>query len=134
MANRCSGSRLDESREELNKIEASYLQAGGNFFVAEDPATNKVIGHVGIRNEGEGAGILKRMGVLPDYHRHGIGASLVMMALSWTQSQDFSKITLTTGVIENAKPFYERFGFREIGRVLRNRDYVMELVLSETNG
>lgn len=124
-------SNLYESWEELHVIEASYLEPGGNFFVAEEPASGKIVGHVGIMNGGEGTGVLKRMGVLPEYHRSGVGASLVTTALEWARQSGLTQIALTTGVIENAKPFYEKFGFQEIGRVLRNKDYVMELLLGD---
>ena len=84
-------------------------------------------------NSGEGVGTLKRMAVLPEHHGRGVGRSLAIMALVWVRQQGFSKIMLTTGEIEDAKPFYEKFGFHEIGRILRNRDYLMELVLPETD-
>ena len=121
-------SNFYESKKDLGALEDWYIKDGGNFFVAEDPTTGQVIGFVGVRNEGDGAGRIKRMAVLPEYHRRGIGTELVGAAVSWARQNGFRSVVLTTGIHENAKPIYEGFGFKEVGPVARNQDYMMELV------
>lgn len=119
------------AQTELHAIEEYYIRPGGNFLVASDLATGKIVGFVGIKLAATAAvktGIIKRMAVVPAYHRRGIGTSLVELALKWARENSFAKITLTTGMREHAKPLYEKFGFREIGRVGEKRDYRMELV------
>lgn len=122
-------SDITSSQKDLGSLEKFYLESGGNFFVAEESlTTGNVVGIVGIKNEGDGVGSIKRMAVVPQRHRQGIATRLMNEAVEWARKSGYSKLVLTTGERENAKPIYEAFGFREVGRVIRNRDYIMELV------
>jgi GNAT superfamily N-acetyltransferase len=126
-------SNFYESREDLPRINAYYIESGGNFFVAQDSATQEVIGIVGLRNDGDGHGELKRLAVNPERHRQRIATRLVASLIEWAKDNGFSSINLRTGERENAKPVYERAGFKLVSRLDRNGDYVMELDLDDSD-
>jgi RimJ/RimL family protein N-acetyltransferase len=123
-----SFSNLYESQTDLNDLENYYISNGGNFFVAHTPNV-AVAGFVGLRNDGEGQGSIKRLAVLPEHQSQGIGQSLVGEAVEWAQTQDFKKLMLHTNVGENARPIYEKFGFEVVGFLPEKGkygDWVME--------
>lgn len=120
-----------ESKEDLPRIDEYYTGPGGNFFMATDDETQKIAGIVGLRNDGNGLGELKRMAVHPDRHRQKIGTRLLYELIGWARDNDFTKIHLLTGENEDAKPLYEKFGFKVTGRVGSIRDYEMELDLRQ---
>lgn len=124
-------SDIYNSQTDLCTIESYYIEPGGNFFVAHDQITSQIVGFVAIKNEGDGVGVVKRMAVVPEYHRRGIATALVGTAVGWARLNGFTNLALTTGMRENAKSIYERFGFREIGRIIRNKDFVMLCPLVE---
>jgi GNAT superfamily N-acetyltransferase len=126
-------SNFFESQVDLPHIDDYYLRGNGNFFVARTAVTDQLVGIVGFRDDGDGHGVLKRMAVDPEHHRQGIGTRLVDSLVEHARTHDFKKVTLTTGEKENAKPIYEKAGFRVVGRVVRNRDYMMELDLTEVS-
>ncbi len=123
-------SNFYESKEDLPRIDEYYLEPGGNFFVATNDKTKEIAGIVGLRNDGNGLGEIKRMAVHPKLHRQKIGIRLVHELVNWARSEGFTKLHLFTGENENAKPLYEKFGFEVIGRVERNGDYEMQLNIS----
>lgn len=122
-----------ESQTDLNTIEAFYIKPGGNFFIARDVATKQIAGFVGIKYEAEGLGSLKRMAVIKKFRRRGIGIALARAATKWCAENNYSKITLGTGIKEHAKPIYEAVGFITVGMKKdangKDKDYLMELNL-----
>lgn len=114
---------ITDSQAELKDITASYLERGGQFFVASCPQGG-TIGFVGLKLE-EGAAELKRLAVIPHFHNQGVGNRLVTLAVSWARQQGCSKIRLATGENERARNIYARLGFRETGR--KDGDLIMEL-------
>jgi len=117
-----------ESQVDLNAIGSYYVEPGGNFFVARDIGSGCIAGFVGIRNEGERVGALKRMAVMPKHRRRRVGLSLAQTAVGWSKANGFTKLTLTTGFKENAKPIYEAVGFKDVG-TKNDKDWLMELEL-----
>lgn len=121
-------SNILESQADLNKIERYYIDPGGNFFVARNPQ-KKILGFIGLRNDGNGKGVIKRLSVRPDYQRQGIGKALVGNALDWARQNGFTKISLHTNIGEKARSIYEKFGFKVVGFVEEHEDWTMELNL-----
>jgi len=117
-------------QDDLLVLEDFYVKAGGNFFVAQDADSSAIVGFVGLLNKGGGVGMIKRMAVIPEYHRQGIGTRLLKEAIAWAQEKGFQKLTLTTGDIEQAKPVYDRLGFQEISSEVGSKDLTMELDLN----
>ena len=119
-----------DSQVDLGNIDEHYVQPGGNFWIARDPSDLAIAGFVGLMRTSETEGLLKRMSVLPEYRRRHIGTLLAGSLVDWARDNGYSTITLGTGEKENAKPIYEEVGFVETGRLMRNRDYLMELNLA----
>ena len=119
---------VHSSQADLGAIEKHYVARGGNFFIAHNVATDQIVGFVGIRNDGEAIGTVKRLAVLPEHHRKGIATELISTAIDWAKTHGFTNLELSTGETENAKPIYERLGFKVVGRKANN-DYLMELEL-----
>jgi GNAT superfamily N-acetyltransferase len=128
-----SFSNIYESQADLMGLETYYIEPGGNFFVARDIATQRAIGFVGLRNDGEGIGKIKRLAVEPPYQRKGIGRALTSKVIDWATSNDFSKLTLQTHYFENAAPLYEEFGFTIEGFDRDRFDCLMELELGKAS-
>lgn len=119
-----------DSQADLNAIDEFYLKPGGNFFVAYEPATGRVAGFVGLKNEGQETGRIMRLAVMEKYRRQGIGLSLVNTAVDWARDNDFKLLRLGTGFREKARPVYEKAGFKVIG-TKNGKDYLMEYDLTE---
>lgn len=118
-------SNILESQIDLNKLEEYYIAPGGNFFVAEN-IDGAIIGFVALHNDGNGKGTIKRLAVLPDYHRRGIARALVSETVNWAKQNGFLKISLHTNIGEKARPIYEQFGFKVVGFVDEHEDWTME--------
>ena len=117
--------RIMDSQADLKAIEASYLKPGGNFFIAKDK-TGKVIGFIGLKNDGDGNGSLKRLAVVPKWQRRGVGQALVTAIMDWAKKAGFTKLSLQTHSREYAKPLYEKLGFNVTGWVEEKQDWIME--------
>lgn len=116
-----------DSQPDLTTIDKSYIKPGGNFFVAR--SSNEIVGFVGMRKESDEEARLKRLAVMPNHQRRGIGSLLVGATVEWATRVGFQKITLATGLYENAKPLYENFGFVVVEVDQDHEDYLMELDL-----
>jgi ribosomal protein S18 acetylase RimI-like enzyme len=119
-----------DSQTDLINTQIYYVQPGGQFFIATDMASGAIAGFVGLRSDGHGQGTLKRLAVMPEYRRQGIGIQLVGELVRWAARHKYSKICLSTGVTERAKPIYEKAGFVETGFDNEHQDYRMELGLT----
>jgi GNAT superfamily N-acetyltransferase len=119
-----------DSQADLKTLDTYYVSRGGNFFIAKDHE-HRVIGFIGLRNDGNGHGVMKRLAVVPDWQRRGVGTALVTTAMLWAQQHGFTKLSLYTGITEKARPLYEKFGFKVLGFREVRRDCYMELNLSK---
>ena len=63
-----SFSNIESTQEELSDIKRSYLDRGGNFFVAQDSTDQRVLGFVGIMpdEEDKTLGAIKRFAVVKE--------------------------------------------------------------------
>lgn len=121
-------SDIEESQRDLKALEEYYIASGGNFFVAQDDA-GLLVGFVGLRGDGNGEGMVKRLAVLPEYHRNGIGRALVGELVEWAQGHGFRKLVLHTNRREHARTVYEEVGFCVTGFIPEHDDWIMELYL-----
>lgn len=119
-----------DSQVDLSAIEDTYIKPGGNFFVARQPATNEIIGFVGLRNDGEGHGTVKRLAVIPNQQGQRLGSAMVAELIDWARSHGFTHLRLTTGKSETAREkVYEHAGFVVTGEIPEHDDWVMGLSL-----
>jgi GNAT superfamily N-acetyltransferase len=126
-------SDIRASQADLLGMQEYYLHPGGEFFVAHDNS-GAVVGFVGLRRDTPELAQLKRMAVLPDHHRQGVGTLLLQRLLRWAEDDPALRtIRLATGAKEYAQPMYERAGFvvTEI-TYNTNEDRQMELQLDSS--
>lgn len=121
-----------DSQIDLSTIQDTYIAPGGNFFVARQPLTDEIIGFVGLRNNGDGQGTVKRLAVVPDQQGQRIGPALVSELIDWARANGFTHLSLTTGKNEPAREkVYEHAGFVVTGEIPEHDDWVMELDLEQ---
>lgn len=97
---------------DLDDIESVYMKPGSHFWVAVTD-TSKVVGMVGVQHHDEGSGEIRRLRVLPEYRRRGIGGRLIETAVRFCESSQYLKITLDTYMeAEPAIKLFEKFHFR----------------------
>ncbi len=117
-----------DSQPDLNAIEAFYVVPGGIFFIAKDSQGN-VAGFVGLKYVSPGQAELKRLAVLPEYRRQGLGTQLVRSLIAWATDQGFETIHLWTGRTERARPIYEKCGFTVVAFRQKDQAWLMTLDL-----
>jgi putative acetyltransferase len=113
-------------------IEEHYNKSdGGCFWVAQEPTHKQIVGTTGIRNLKQYASTceLKRMYVLKEYRRLGIGEKMLDTALEFAKNIGYSKIVLDSSkYLEGARALYLKNGFVDIARYNDNHraDIFME--------
>lgn len=125
-------SDIYDTQEDIAGLQQNYIESGGNFFVARTE-DGELKGFVGLKNNGDGTGTLKRLAVLPEFKGQGTGSALVGELVAWARENGFNKVKLQTGGDEQAKEFiYERVGFVVTGTVPKEHksdEWLMELSL-----
>ncbi len=97
---------------EVADLRAAYPHPGGVWLAAQE---GRVVGSVAARPLGGGLGELKRLYVLPEVRRRGIGRALVERALRAGQEAGWRAVRLDTlGGMEGAQALYRALGFRPI--------------------
>jgi len=106
--------------EDLGRVESVYLDAGGEFLVAE--VDGKIVGSGALRRPSEIVGELsddagaelKRFYVHPEYHRRGIGRALYDDLEARARELGYETMVLETTARQTpARRFYESRGFEE---------------------
>jgi len=123
---------IETSQNELIDLQASYIEPGGNFFIARNTNTDEIAGFCGllVNHESKSTLNLKRLAVVPEYRGKQLGKHIVARAITWAKACDFKKIKLTTGVRERAKDLvYCPLGFEIVGHDTYHDDHLMELLL-----
>ena len=104
---------MDYDRD-LKDVQGQYLDQYGAFWVAE--VDGCVVGCVGMRPEGEALVELRRLYLVPEHRRTGIGRELVMTAVEWGRAKGFPAVELWSDVaFERAHTLYEAAGFKRAG-------------------
>ncbi|MBI2764378.1 MAG: GNAT family N-acetyltransferase [Chloroflexi bacterium] len=97
---------------DLREPAVHYDGATGWFAVAVDPA-GRVVGTVGVSDEGGGLFELHRLYVLAEARRGGTGRALVAWAIAQARERGAERMVLFSDIaFDKAHRLYERMGFR----------------------
>jgi ribosomal protein S18 acetylase RimI-like enzyme len=114
--------------DDLVTIEATYLQAGGEFLVGE--LDGEVVAIGALRRIDDPTAEIKRMRVDAGVQRRGFARRLLAALEQRARELGFTRLTLDTTVQQlPARRLYESAGYRETGRARDPRGF--ELVLYE---
>ena len=106
-----------DSQPDLNKIPQFYQINRGNFWIAR--MDNEMIGTISLLDIGNHQGALRKMFVHKNYRGRemGVGQKLLETLLEWAREKSFTELFLgTTAHFVGAQKFYEKNGFRKIGK------------------
>ncbi|MCH2134773.1 MAG: GNAT family N-acetyltransferase [Phycisphaerales bacterium] len=86
--------RINDTGADIENLKAGYFDDEGRsgFWVAEAP--DRVVGMIGVQCVGDEIAEIKRLRVLSEFRRRGIGASLLDHAVKFCRSRDYVKIVL----------------------------------------
>ena len=118
---------FDSLDSDLLQIEKHYSEAdGGSFWVAERSTGNnknnshsQIVGTIAIRNlkQFESTCELKRMYVLKEFRRLGIGQRMLDIATDFARKTGYSRIVLDSSKrLDAARALYLKAGFVDIPR------------------
>jgi len=86
------------------------------FLVAEEPATEKVVGYAGVLVMAD-EGYITNVAVFPEYRRRGIAAQLIQVFDNFARGNHLAFLTLEVRPSNaSAIALYRSFGFEEAGR------------------
>lgn len=106
-----------ENQPDLNAIPEYYQTNNGNFWIAK--IDDEIIGTIALLDIGNYKGALRKMFVDKNYRgkETGVGQKLLNTLINWTRYKGFKEIYLgTTEKFIAAQRFYEKNGFKEIGK------------------
>src|SRR5204862_1097315 len=66
---------------DIDDIEQAYMQRPGSHFWVAENHLHQVVGMIGVQQHEEGVGEIRRLRVLVDHRRRGIGTMLVEKAV-----------------------------------------------------
>ena len=102
-----------EEQPDLMDIPGTFLNSGGNFWVAVDQDT--VVGTIGLAMKENNCGVLKKFFVRADWRGKKLGLALYETLLEYAKSHHMQSIILDTpSVAKAAHRFYERAGFQKV--------------------
>ncbi len=111
-----------EEQPDLNDILNSYINKGGNFWVAIDGG--EVVGTIGLMQLNDDWGVLKKFFVRSDYRSKKVGLALYEEFFEFAKAKGFRHIILDTpSVATKSHSFYERAGFKKIEKSDLEVDY-----------
>jgi ribosomal protein S18 acetylase RimI-like enzyme len=136
---------FDTLDSDILAIEETYNKSnGGCFWVAEsldddnnNPEQQKIVGTTAVRNlkQFESTCELKRMYVLNEFRRLGLGQKLLDIAIDFARSVGYSRIVLDSSkTLHAARALYLKNGFVDIPKYNDNyrADVFMERKLSSS--
>ena len=106
-----------ENQPDLNAIPEYYQTNNGNFWIAK--IDDEIIGTIALLDIGNYKGALRKMFVDKNHRgkETGVGQKLLNTLINWTRYKGFKEIYLgTTEKFIAAQRFYEKNGFKEIGK------------------
>ena len=99
---------------DLKNIKYNYLERGGNFWIAIDTKTDKVVGTVGILKIDTYSAEFKRFYVKENYRGKHIGSKLYEVAENYAQNNNILNLYLVSGdKSKRAKDIY----YKMVGRL-----------------
>ena len=105
-----------EDQPDLHDIAAWYRRGAGEFWVAKDEA-GRIVGTIGLRDIGSGAGALRKMFVAAAWRgpERRVALGLVETLMAHARAAGLRTILLgTTEAFRAAHRFYEKCGFRRV--------------------
>lgn len=102
-----------EGQPDLLDITQSYINSGGNFWLAV--ADGHVVGTLALMRINDEWSVLKKFFVREDFRSQKVGLALYTRLLDFAKAKGFRHIILDTpSVAKKAHAFYVRAGFRQI--------------------
>ncbi len=100
--------------DDMLDIQAHYFDNGGTFLIMLDDTNMICTGAV--RSLGGDVCELKRLWLLPEYHRQGLGYRMMQELLAFARTQGYKRMRLETDPMSQSRAvaFYERLGFKQI--------------------
>jgi ribosomal protein S18 acetylase RimI-like enzyme len=123
---------FDSSDADLLDLEATYVQPGGSFLLAEDQAGH-LLGMVALKPLNSSEVMLRKMYVASSARGQGLGRKLLEQALATAREKGFKAVLLETmGTMHAAIALYESAGFQStnLQPTSPRCDRVYRLVLS----
>ncbi len=116
---------------DLDDIATAY--AGATFLVAEDGPGGRLVGTGALVRESGDVARIVRMTVVAGARRKDVGSRILGGLLDGARAAGCRRLVLeTTEIWDAAVAFYERCGFRELGR--RDGEVYMALDIGSTRG
>ena len=110
-------SRPYKVRQDVANIKEHYIKNGGNFWLAIDTKTNKIIGTIGLEKR-DNMGIVRRFYVQEEYQNKKIGTKLYQMLEEYCKEVDVKILYLACGnILEKAHRFYFNNGYKQIAKM-----------------
>ena len=104
-------------RADVANIEEHYIKDGGNFWIAIDTNSNKIIGTIGLEKI-EDMGIVRRFYVQEEYQNRKIGTNLYQILEKYSKEANIKILYLTCGnILEKAHRFYLNNGYNQIDKM-----------------
>jgi ribosomal protein S18 acetylase RimI-like enzyme len=104
---------FQDFEQEMATFPSQYSPPGGCLFVAQ--YENKIVGCVGLRDQGSGICEMKRMYVQPNFRGKGLGKALAEAGIDKARSMGYTHMRLDTAPsMESAIRLYTSLGFRDI--------------------
>jgi putative acetyltransferase len=114
---------------DMDDVQASYIQNGGLFLLALDG--ENMVGTGAIRRLDASTAEIKRLWLMEEYQRQGIGFKLMTRLLDFARQCGYGRVRLVTDARQGrAIGFYNRMGFYQVDAKPDDvDDIVMELIL-----
>lgn len=104
-------------RQDVTNIEEHYIKNGGNFWVAIDINSKKIVGTIGLQKR-ENIGIVKRFYIQEEYQNKRLGTNLYQILEKYCKENNIKILYLTCGnVLEKAHRFYLNNGYKQIDKM-----------------
>lgn len=114
--------------EEVKGLPGNYASPKGCILIAN--YKNKTAGCVGLLEENNEVGIMKRLYVRPEFRGSGIGKSLAKTIIEHSRLSSYKVICLHTNLLLNAAiNLYKSLGFEEISHNRKYPDEIKDLIV-----
>ena len=101
--------------DDLHRIEAEYIEAGGEFYVGS--VEGRIVAMGAIKRLSDACAEICRMRVHPDFQRRGLGGRMLRMLEKQARELGFRRLTLETTVGQAAAiGMYMKAGYGEVSR------------------
>ena len=113
--------------DDLHRVEAEYIQAGGEFYVGV--IHGRIVAMGALKRLTDTRAEIRRMRVHPDFQRRGLGRRMLSMLEERASELGFRTLTLDTTVGQvAAMGMYMKAGYEEVSR---GRKFGFEVVMFE---